>query len=170
MWLQNRIDNVQIVAKRGLPDSKGHVTREKPYPTLRVCVYWIEFGYKEHQHTTNYFSTLEIDRNAKLRLIVLTEVAAFLEVRQCEIIVIPSMRERSACHAEKNRREEYLGTGVWCERKEGEKGYLSIFLKIHPASSVNSDCFWVWKSILTGYHNGGVCENIFWSIHNDQYI
>ena len=36
----------------------------------------------------------------------------------------------------------------------------------HPAgTSINSVCFWAYQSILTSFYNGGVWENIFWSIH-----
>ena len=32
-------------------------------------------------------------------------------------------------------------------------------------SSVNSDCFWAYLSILAGFYNGGLWQNIFWSIN-----
>ena len=36
----------------------------------------------------------------------------------------------------------------------------------HPAgTSVDSVCFWAYQSILTRFYNGGLWENIFWSIH-----
>ena len=31
-------------------------------------------------------------------------------------------------------------------------------------------CFWAYQSILTRFYNGGLWENIFWSIPDDQYI
>ena len=39
----------------------------------------------------------------------------------------------------------------------------------HPAgTSVNSVCFWADQSILTRFYNGGLWENIFWSIHKNN--
>ena len=42
----------------------------------------------------------------------------------------------------------------------------AVGLHLDPAESlVNSDCFWAYQSILTGFYNGGLLENIFGNIN-----
>ena len=37
---------------------------------------------------------------------------------------------------------------------------------VHPAgTSIKSVCFWAYQSVLTRFYDGGLWENIFWSIH-----
>ena len=64
---------------------------------------------------------------------------------------------------DKNRMERL---NDWKPRRRNRETFSCIAHFHSTRRSVNSDCFWAFQSILTGFHNGDLWENTFGNINN----